>query len=183
MSEESENTNIIDVIEERLRQLELEKDQIEKTYGINEDLIKEYSGSSSNNISKGDNFINSKENININLTKLTSAKIFSNTNNSGPSSTINKKNYYASTNVQIPKLENPNKKETIMKNTNYKTPEFLQDSLKYEPNIKDLLDINDLQPDFKSLNNLKTNPFIPKSSNISEYIDDLTDDYFENYLN
>jgi hypothetical protein len=171
MSEESEN--IIDVIEQRLRQLELEKDQIEKIYGINEDLIKEYTTSN--------NLINAKENININ-NRNSKLHSYTNTNNL-PAATISKKNYYASTNIPLPKLENTNKKEINLKNTNYKTPESLQDSLKYEPNIKDLLDQDDLEPDFKSINNLKTNPFIPKSSNISEYIDDLNDDYFDNHIN
>jgi hypothetical protein len=161
--------NIIDAIEERLKQLEQEKDNIEKMYGINEDLIKEYSNHSTNN-----NNFNNQNNKSRFPSKL-------NTTNK-LSQNFNTKNYYTNTTTPLPKLEIQTTKKDF-KNSLYKTPESLQDSLKYEPSIKDLLDENDLEPSFSNLNNLKTNPFIAKSSNISVYINHINEDYISNYIN
>ena len=49
---EKENENIIDAIEDRLNQLEKEKDLIEKMYGINEDLINDLTNSTIKNTNK-----------------------------------------------------------------------------------------------------------------------------------
>lgn len=144
--------NIIDAIEERLKQLEKEKDEIENLYGINEDVIKE--------------FTNSKEKKEESLKKTQ--------NRIGKSKS---ELFYDS---KLPKLEITAKKE--MKSF-YKTPDTLQDSLKYEPNIKDLLDEEEFEPSFTNLNSLKTNPYVPKGSNISSYIDFLNEDYTANYIN
>ena len=166
---DNDSENIIDAIEERLKQLELEKDNIEKMYGINEDLIKEYSNNSTNNINFNNLNNKSKFPSKINTTN----KISQN---------FNTKNYYTNTSTPLPKLETQTTRKDF-KNSLYKTPESLQDSLKYEPSIKDLLDENDLEPSFSNLNNLKTNPFIAKSSNISEYINHINEDYISNYIN
>ena len=143
-------------------------------YGINEDLIKEYSNHSTYN-----NNSNNQNNKSKFSTKLS---ITNNTNKISQNFTT--KNYYTNTNnnTPLPKLETQTTKKDF-KNSLYKTPETLQDSLKYEPSIKDLLDENDLEPSFSNLNNLKTNPFIAKSSNISEYINHINEDYISNYIN
>jgi hypothetical protein len=142
--QDKNNDNIIDEIEERLKQLEKEKEQIEKMYGFNENILEDLNFTIKNNTKK------TKTNL-------------------------NKYNY---SNSQLPKLD-VTKKEHKM---NYKTPDSLQDSLKYEPNIKDLLDENDLEPNFTNLNSLKSNPSIPKREEISNYIDFLTDEYIKNYI-
>ena len=95
---------------------------------------------------------------------------------------IKQNNYYNNSATPLPKLDSGLKKELNTKSF-YKTPDALQDSLKYEPNIKDLLDVNDLEPSFTNLNNLKTSPFIPKGSNISNYVDTINEDYIIDYIN
>jgi hypothetical protein len=81
----------------------------------------------------------------------------------------------------LPKLETTQKPKVVEKV--YKTPELLVDSLKYEPNIKDLLYEEEFEPSFRNLNNLKTKPSIPPGFNISEYIKYLNNDYNKNYIN
>jgi hypothetical protein len=65
----------------------------------------------------------------------------------------------------------------------YKTPDQLVDSLKYEPNIKDLLYEDEFEPTFKNLNNLKTTPSITPGYNISDYIKFLNNDFNKKYIN
>jgi hypothetical protein len=145
--------NIIDEIEERLKQLEKEKDEIENMYGIDENILKEYTNT--NNSVKYKSHSSSNENV---------------------ASLLKNKSTYNN----LPKLDVTIKKENKIA---YKTPDTLQDSLKYEPNIKDLLDDNEFEPSYTNLNNLKTKASIPKGYNISWYIENLNEDYIDNYLN
>jgi hypothetical protein len=139
--------NLIDVIELKLKQLEQEKDEIENMYGIDENILAEYTKKPTENL----------------LTKTKHAK-----------PTLNFKN--------LPKLE-PVAKPAKKVEKQYKTPELLVDSLKYEPNIKELQYEDEFEPTFKNLNNLKTNPSIAPGYNISDYIKYLNNDYNKNYIN
>ena len=69
------------------------------------------------------------------------------------------------------------------KKKNYKTPETLQDSLKYEPNLNDLLDENEFEPNFNSLSDLKTTPTIHKGFDSRVYIEYIQDEYINYYVN
>lgn len=142
--------NMIDVIEKKLKELEQEKFEIENLYGIDENILEEYSNKANN-----PNFqTNSKK-----LSKPTKLKTV-----------------YAN----LPKLEASVKKETKFP---YKIPDSLQDSLKYEPDIKDLLEEEEFEPSFSSLSNLKIPPSIKKGYNIDNYVEYINDDYTNNYLN
>jgi hypothetical protein len=139
MQNQQQGHNMIDVIEERLKQLEREKEEIENEYGINEDILQEYT----------------KKPIKIEKIK-----------------PVNYNN--------LPKLE-IRKKETIK--NNYKTPDTLVDSLKYEPDINDLLDPDEFESKYTNIHNIKSNPSIPKEYNTKEYINFLLEEYNNNYLN
>jgi len=65
----------------------------------------------------------------------------------------------------------------------YKTPETLQDSLKYEPNLKDLLDETEFEPNFNSLYDLKTTPTIPRGFDIKDYVNYVQNEYINYYIN
>ena len=65
---------------------------------------------------------------------------------------------------------------------NYKTPELLIDSLKYEPNINDLKDKETFEPTYTSLNTLKSKPTIPQGYDITSYIEDDINLDFENEI-
>lgn len=140
--------NIIDAIENRLKQLQQEKEQIEEEYGINQDVLLQYSTNP-----KSDKY----------------------------STNINKTHKYAkSINYDtLPKLDPP-KKDALKQS--YKTPETLQDSLKYEPNIKDLLDDEEFEPSFTNLNSLQISPSIPKGFNTEDYIAYLMQQHINSYI-
>ena len=142
----NDSKNILDVIEDKLKKLEQEKDEIENLYGIDENILNEYSSMSINEKQK------SKQNYNLNK-------------------------------LQNVHYENLPKLDVIKKDnkTFYKIPDSLQDSLKYEPKIKDLFDEKDFEPSFTNLNNLKTNPTIPKGFQIKTYVEYLNEDYIKNY--
>ena len=142
--------NIIDVIEAKLKQLEKEKNEIEDLYGLDENILKEYS------TKKFDTFTEQPQ---AKLNKIT-------------------KNNLIYTN--LPKFEAPTKKVTKIL---YKTPETLQDSLRYEPEIKDLLEEDEFEPSFSFNNTNNIPPSIKKGYNISSYLEYINKDYNENYLN
>ncbi len=155
INENNNDKNIIDEIELRLQELEKEKDQIEDLYGINEDVLNEYTNNKIINKANNDNYkeYNSKINTLYNKTATNQGK--------------------------LPKLQASEKKE--MKSS-YKIPETLQESLKYEPSIKDLLDEEEFEPSYTNLNSLKIHPSIPGPSDISNYIDFINREYNENYI-
>jgi hypothetical protein len=143
----SGNENIIQAIEDRLKILEKEKDQIETMYGIDYNLI--------------NNFQESKKKIqqqNINSFK-------------------NQHAIYEKS--PLPKLEVSKKKE--IKNV-YKTPEYLKESLRYEPNIKDLWTEKNFEPSFSNLKSLKTTTILPRGDGIYNYISWLSHEFLNNYI-
>ena len=71
-------------------------------------------------------------------------------------------------------------KTKINKNINYKTPEKLIDSLKYEPNINDLITEDEFAPKFSNVKEPKSKSINPPTYDINEYIDDVINpNYFE----
>ena len=69
-------------------------------------------------------------------------------------------------------------KTKINKNINYKTPEKLIDSLKYEPNINDLIQEDEFVPKFSNVQEPKSKSTNPQTYDINEYIDDVINPNF-----
>ena len=69
-------------------------------------------------------------------------------------------------------------KAKINKNINYKTPEKLIDSLKYEPNINDLIQEDEFVPKFTNIKEPKSKSINPPTYDINEYIDDVINPNF-----
>ena len=65
-------------------------------------------------------------------------------------------------------------------NNNYKTPEKLIDSLKYEPNINDLVTEEEFVPKFSNFKESKSKNINPPTCDIIDYIDDVIN---YNFLN
>ena len=65
----------------------------------------------------------------------------------------------------------------------HKTPENYLESLKYEPELKDVFDKETYEPTYISLNNLKSKPSNPKTYDITQFVDESTnEDYFNEIL-
>ena len=77
----------------------------------------------------------------------------------------------------LTKIEVLKQKEKV-KNINYKTPEKLIDSLKYEPYINDLVKGNEFFPTFNNIKDPKSKNINPFIYEIHEYIDDVINPYF-----
>ena len=92
---------------------------------------------------------------------------------------INKPKFDLNQNLtKIEVIKNPEK--TKIKNINYKTPERLIDSLKYEPNINDLIQENEFCPKFSNVKEPKSKSINPPTYDVNEYIDDVINpNYFE----
>ena len=71
-----------------------------------------------------------------------------------------------------------NEKTKINKNINYKTPEKLIDSLKYEPNINDLIQEDEFVPKYTNIKEPKSKSINPPTYDINEYIDDVINSNF-----
>ena len=71
-----------------------------------------------------------------------------------------------------------NEKTKINKNINYKTPEKLIDSLKYEPNINDLIQEDEFVPKYTNIKESKSKSINPPTYDINEYIDDVINPNF-----
>ena len=71
-----------------------------------------------------------------------------------------------------------NVEKSKIKNINYKTPEKLIDSLKYEPNINDLIQEEEFAPKFSNLNDPKSKSINPPTYEINNYIDDVINPNF-----
>lgn len=142
----------LDVID----QIELKLKQLEQEKNEIENLY----GIDENTLN---NYISIQENI---QNKISNKKIIS---------TINKRNYENLTEFE-PKSQKAERK------INYKTPESLQDSLKFEPDLNDLRDDNEFEPNFNTLRALKTNPIIPKGFDPKKYIEYIQDEYINYYI-
>ena len=79
--------------------------------------------------------------------------------------------------TKIEVLKN-SEKTKINKNTNYKTPEKLIDSLKYEPNIYDLIQEDEFVPKFTNIKEPKSKSINPPTYDINEYIDEVINPNF-----
>ena len=66
----------------------------------------------------------------------------------------------------------------INKNINYKTPEKLIDSLKYEPNINDLIQEDEFVPKYTNIKESKSKSINPPTYDINEYIDEVINPNF-----
>ena len=71
-----------------------------------------------------------------------------------------------------------NVEKSKIKNINYKTPEKLIDSLKYEPNIYDLIQEDEFVPKFSNIKEPKSKSINPPTYDINEYIDDVINKNF-----
>ena len=91
---------------------------------------------------------------------------------------VNKPKLEGSQNLtKIEVVKNPEKTK-INKNTNYKTPEKLIDSLKYEPNIYDLIQEDEFVPKFTNIKEPKSKSINPPTYDINEYIDEVINPNF-----
>lgn len=140
---------LIENIDKKIMEIESEKLEIEKKYGITESILNSFS-------------FNGKLSIPSTLSKYPQKP--------------KKINYDKLTNINDIKMPNG----TIIK---YKTPDNLIDSLKYEPNINDLADKKIFEPSFYSLNSLKSQPTNGTDYNVSDYVDNIfNEDYNNLYL-
>ena len=147
---DTDKTNdVIYSIDKKLEQLEKEREEIEKKYGIDENIL--------NSFSFTDKIIQFPPSLTQPIPKPKRV-----------------------TYENITKIKNDVKiKEPKV---NYKTPELLIDSLKYEPNINDLKDKETFEPTYTSLNTLKSKPTIPQGYDVTSYIEDDINLVFENEI-
>ena len=146
---EDNGKNVIDMIDKKLEVLLKEKEEIEKKYGIDENLLNSFS-------------------FNGMLPQFPPSL----TQSIPKSSKINYDN--------LTKIQDIKPKEIKRK---YKTPDNYIESLKYEPDIKDVFEKDNFQPTFTSLNNLKSKPSNPKTYDITQFIDEsINEDYLNEIL-
>ena len=147
--------NVIDSIDKRLEMLEKQKEEIQKKFGIDEATL------NSINISghkiKYPSYLNKKMGI------------------------PKREGYENLTKIEV--LKDRDKDKERYSNINYKTPEKLIDSLKYEPNINDLITEEEFVPKFTNLNEPKSKSINPPTYEINDYIDDVINhNFFEDIL-
>ena len=147
-----QENNVIDSIDKRLEMLEKQKEEIQKKFGIDEATL--------NSININENQIKFPQYLNKKMGM--------------PKRELNGN----LTKIEVLKDKNKEKEKNI--NINYKTPEKLIDSLKYEPNIKDLIEEDEFAPKFYNIEDPKSKSTNPPTFEISEYIDEVINkDYFE----
>ena len=149
------DNNIIDSIDKRLEMLEKQKEEIQKKFGIDEATL--------NSININDNQIKFPQYLN----KKTG---------------MPKKELYGNlTKIEVLKDKNKEKEKNI--NINYKTPEKLLDSLKYEPNINDLIQEDEFVPKFSNIKDPKSKSINPPTYDINNYIDEvINQNFFDDIL-
>ena len=91
---------------------------------------------------------------------------------------VNKPKLEGSQNLTKIEVLKDTEKTKINKNINYKTPEKLIDSLKYEPNINDLIQEDEFVPKFTNIKEPKSKSINPPTYDINEYIDDVINPNF-----
>ena len=144
------DNNVLYSIDKRLEMLEKQKEEIQKKYGINEATL---------------------NSININDNKYHYPQYFY--------KKINKPKLEGSENLTKIEVIKSNEKSKKI-NNEYKTPEKLIDSLKYEPKIDDLIHEDEFAPKFKNIKEPKSKNINPQTYDINEYIDDVINpNYFE----
>ena len=148
-----QENNIIDSIDKKLEMLEKQKEEIQKKFGIDEKTL--------NSIN-----INDRQ---IQLPSYLNKKI------------IKPKREGTENLTKIEVLKEREKEKNI--NINYKTPEKLIDSLKYEPNINDLIQEDEFVPKFSNIKDPKSKSINPPTYEVNEYIDDVINpNFFEDIL-
>ena len=141
--------NVIDSIDKRLEMLEKQKAEIQKKFGIDEATL--------NSIKINDNQIQYPQY----LKRIGKPK---------------REGYGNLTKIEVLK-DKKNEKEKNL-NINYKTPEKLIDSLKYEPNINDLIQEDEFMPKFTNIKDPKSKSINPSTYEINNYIDDVINPNF-----
>ena len=91
---------------------------------------------------------------------------------------VNKPKLEGSQNLTKIEVMKTSEKTKVNKNINYKTPEKLIDSLKYEPNINDLIQEDEFVPKFTNIKEPKSKSINPPTYDINEYIDDVINPNF-----
>ena len=86
---------------------------------------------------------------------------------------VNKPKLEGSQNLTKIEVIKTSEKTKVNKNINYKTPEKLIDSLKYEPNINDLIQEDEFVPKFTNIKEPKSKSINPPTYDINEYIDEF----------
>ena len=91
---------------------------------------------------------------------------------------VNKPKLEGSQNLTKIEVIKTSEKTKVNKNINYKTPEKLIDSLKYEPNINDLIQEDEFVPKYTNIKEPKSKSINPPTYDINEYIDDVINPNF-----
>ena len=91
---------------------------------------------------------------------------------------VNKPKLEGSQNLTKIEVIKTSEKTKVNKNINYKTPEKLIDSLKYEPNINDLIQGDEFVPKFTNIKEPKSKSINPPTYDINEYIDEVINPNF-----
>ena len=91
---------------------------------------------------------------------------------------VNKPKLEGTQNLTKIEVIKTSEKTKVNKNINYKTPEKLIDSLKYEPNINDLIQEDEFVPKFTNIKEPKSKSINPPTYDINEYIDDVINKNF-----
>ena len=91
---------------------------------------------------------------------------------------VNKPKLEGSQNLTKIEVIKTSEKTKVNKNINYKTPEKLIDSLKYEPNINDLIQEDEFVPKFTNIKEPKSKTINPPTYDINEYIDEVINPNF-----
>ena len=148
-----QENNIIDSIDKKLEMLEKQKEEIQKKFGIDEATL--------NSININDRQIQFPSYLNKKI--------------------IKPKREGTENLTKIEVLKEREKEKNI--NINYKTPEKLIDSLKYEPNINDLIQEDEFVPKFSNIKDPKSKSINPPTYEINEYIDNVINpNFFEDIL-
>ena len=91
---------------------------------------------------------------------------------------VNKPKLEGSQNLTKIEVLKTSEKTKVNKNINYKTPEKLIDSLKYEPNINDLIQEDEFVPKFTNIKEPISKSINPPTYDINEYIDEVINPNF-----
>ena len=150
-----QENNIIDSIDKRLEMLEKQKEEIQKKFGIDETTL--------NSININDNQVKYPQYLNKRM------------------GMPKREGYGNLTKIEV--LRDKNKEKEKYLNINYKTPEKLIDSLKYEPNINDLIQEDEFIPKYSNIKDPKSKSINPPTYEINNYIDEVINpNFFDDIL-
>ena len=150
-----QENNIIDSIDKRLEMLEKQKEEIQKKFGIDKATL--------NSININDNQIKYPQYLKKRMGML------------------KREGFGNLTKIEV--LRDKNKEKEKNFNINYKTPEKLIDSLKYEPNINDLIQEDEFIPKFSNIKDPKSKSINPPTYEINNYIDEIINlNFFDDIL-